>query len=126
MRYYNQYVRETLDDYTGKKEKKFGFKTTVLTRPTIISRLIEIVRDHADTINDLDTLEELQEVIKNEKGRVEAPAGGHDDQMMGLAIAHQAKEQVSFPVEEIKINREFQFNFEKESQDEERGKLEVI
>ena len=93
--YNNQYVREAIDTYTNKTEKKFGFKTTALTRPTIISRLISIVREHSDTINDQDTLEELLTIVRNEKGRIEAPQGGHDDQMMGLAIAHQIREQVS-------------------------------
>ena len=82
LRYTNQYVREKVDTYTGKKEKRFGFKTDKLTRPTIISNLIEIVREHVYTINDSDTLEELLTIIRNEKGRIEAPEGGHDDQMM--------------------------------------------
>ena len=33
--YYNQYIREKVDEYTGKMEKRFGFRTTSLTRPTI-------------------------------------------------------------------------------------------
>lgn len=94
--YNNQYVREKIDEYTGKTEKRFGFKTTSITRPTIISNLIEIVRDHTETINDKDTLEELLTIIRNEKGRIEAPEGGHDDQMMGLAIAHEIRNQVGF------------------------------
>lgn len=97
--YSNQYVREKIDEYTGKTEKRFGFKTTALTRPTIISRLIQIVREDTDSINDKDTLEELLTIVKNEKGRVEAPEGGHDDQMMGLSIAHHIREQVSFSEE---------------------------
>lgn len=92
--YYNQYVRESIDSYTGKKEKKYGFRTTSLTRPTIISSLIEIVREHTELLNDRDTLEELLTIIRNEKGRIEAPEGGHDDQMMGLAIAYEIRSQV--------------------------------
>ena len=98
--YTNQYVREKIDEYTGKTEKRFGFKTTSITRPTIISNLIEVVREHVDTINDEDTLQELLTIIRNEKGRIEAPEGGHDDQMMGLAIAHEVRNQVGF-VEEV-------------------------
>ena len=94
--YPNQYTREAQDTYTGKTEKRFGFKTTSLTRPTIISKLIEIVREHCDTINDKDTLEELLTIVRNEKGRIEAPQGGHDDQMMSLAIAHEIRDQVVF------------------------------
>ena len=75
LRYTNQYVREKTDTYTGKTEKRFGFKTDKLTRPTIISNLIEIVREHVDKINDEDTLQELLTIIRNEKGRIEAPEG---------------------------------------------------
>lgn len=108
--YYNQYTREAQDTYTGKTEKRYGFKTTQLTRPTIISRLVAIVRDHCDTINDRDTLEELLTIIKNEKGRIEAPEGGHDDQMMGLAIAHEIRDQVVFPADVIEVSPQYRFN----------------
>lgn len=112
--YPKQYTREAQDTYTGKTEKRFGFKTTKLTRPTVISRLIEIVREHCDTINDKDTLEELLTIIRNEKGRIEAPEGGHDDQMMGLAIAHQIREQVVWVQEPIIINPHKNFDAEKQ------------
>ena len=110
--YNNQYVREQLYTYTGKMDKRFGFRTTSLTRPTIIANLIQIVREHTETINDKDTLEELLTIIRNEKGRIEAPEGGHDDQMMGLAIAHEAKSQVSFAQEQINMYPQFNFKFE--------------
>lgn len=113
LRYPSQYVREYQDTYTGKTEKRYGFKTTSLTRPTIISRLIEIVREYTDTINDRDTLEELLTIVRNEKGRIEAPEGGHDDQMMGLAIAHEIRGQVVFTQEEIHIPPQFHFSVEK-------------
>ena len=114
--YPDQYVREYQDTYTGKTEKRFGFKTTSLTRPTIISRLIEIVREHCEVINDKETLEELLTIVRNEKGRIEAPEGGHDDDMMGLAIAHQAREQVIFSNEPIFVNPEYHFNVEKRNE----------
>jgi phage terminase large subunit len=112
--YPNQYVRTAQDTYTGKTEKRFGFKTTSLTRPTIISRLIEIVREHCETINSKDTLEELLTIIRNEKGRIEAPQGGHDDQMMSLAIAHHIREQVVFPSNVIEVKPKLAFTVEKE------------
>jgi phage terminase large subunit len=112
--YTRQYTREAQDTYTGKTEKRFGFKTTSLTRPTIIARLIAIVREHCDTINDKDTLEELLTIIRNERGRIEAPEGGHDDQMMGLAIAHHIREQVVFIDEPIIIAEKMPFNIAQE------------
>lgn len=113
--YPKQYAREAQDTYTGKTERRYGFKTTSLTRPTAISRLIEIVREHCDTINDRETLEELLTIIRNEKGRIEAPEGGHDDDMMGLAIAHQIREQVVFPREVINMHPQYRFGIERQS-----------
>jgi len=110
--YNNQYVRESIDTYTGRTEKRFGFKTTMLTRPTIISKLIQIVRDETNKLNDKDTLEELLTIIRNEKGRIEAPEGGHDDQMMGLAIAYHIMEQVIFDNEPIIVAPQYRFNIE--------------
>lgn len=107
--YTKQYTRTAQDTYTGKTEKRYGFKTTSLTRPTIISRLIEIVREHCETICDKATLEELLTIIRNEKGRIEAPQGGHDDMMMGLAIAHHIREQVVFPSDVIEVKPQYQF-----------------
>ena len=111
--YPKQYVREAVDTYTGKTEKRFGFRTTSLTRPTIISRLVEIVREHAHTINDKETLTELLTIIRNERGRIEAPEGGHDDMMMALAIAHHIREQVVFPAEVINVNPQYHFGTER-------------
>ncbi len=111
--YTNQYTRTAQDTYTGKTERRFGFKTTSLTRPTAISRLIEIVREHCDTICDKETLEELLTIVRNEKGRIEAPQGGHDDQMMSLAIAHQIREQVVFPSDVIEVKPQHSFTVEK-------------
>ena len=114
--YLNQYVRESIDSYTGKAEKKFGFRTTSLTRPTIISSLIEIVREHTELLNDKDTLEELLTIIRNEKGRIEAPQGGHDDQMMGLAIAYEIRGQVPTYEEAISVSdgiiKDFKIEFD--------------
>ena len=111
--YPKQYVREAVDTYTGKTEKRFGFRTTSLTRPTIISRLVEIVREHTETINDYDTLQELLTIIRNERGRVEAPEGGHDDMMMALAIAHHIREQVVFPAEVVNVNPQYHFGVQR-------------
>ena len=111
--YPKQYVRTAQDTYTGKTEKRYGFKTTSLTRPTIISRLIEIVREHCEMINSKDTLEELLTITRNEKGRIEAPQGGHDDQMMSLAIAHHIREQVVFPSNVIEVRPQHSFTVEK-------------
>ena len=124
--YRNQYVREKIDEYTGKTEHRFGFKTTSITRPTILSNLIQVVREHIETINDKDTLEELLTIIRNEKGRIEAPDGGHDDQMMGLAIAHEIRNQVRFDMTPIISETKFNFNIEKPSVQDYGETIEIV
>jgi phage terminase large subunit len=74
--------------------EKYGFKTTTLTRPMIISQLVEIVREHIEKINDRETLQEMLSFVRNSKGRAEASEGTHDDLVMGLAIAYEALNQL--------------------------------
>lgn len=119
--YPNIYVSTKIDLYTNKAEKKFGFLTTKTTRPVIISYLIELVKTHPELINDENTINELLTIIRNEKGRIEAPEGGHDDHMMGLAIAHESIHQVSFTDEQINIYPEFNFERESEFQNTDKG-----
>jgi phage terminase large subunit len=78
-----------------------------------MSRLVEIVREHCDLIVDRETLEELLTIVRNEKGRIEAPEGGHDDMMMALAIAHEIRDQVVFTEEPINVAPHFNFESEK-------------
>jgi phage terminase large subunit len=116
-----------VDTYTGKTEKRFGFKTTSLTRPTIISRLIEVIREHCNTVNDIDTLEELLTIIRNERGRIEAPEGGHDDMMMALAIAHHIREQVVIPNDIMEMGAHDPFGLAREfGSEDERGTERTI
>ena len=100
LRYTKQYVREEEDTFTGRVAKRFGFKTTSVSRPRILAGLQTIVLENVNLINDKDTLEEMLVFVRNEKGRPEAKEGEHDDLVMGLAIAHDIREQQSFKVEQ--------------------------
>ena len=124
--YTNQYVREQFDTYTGKLNKSYGFRTTSITRPTIISALIEIVRDETDLIQDRTTLDELLTIVRNEKGRIEAPVGGHDDLMMALAIAYHIREQVLFDEKVIITPSAYNFEGEKPKHKDYGEKVVVI
>ena len=94
--YKYQYVREQEDTYTGKVEKRLGFKTTSISRPRVLAQLQTIVLESCDLLNDKDTLEEMLVFVRNEKGRPEAKEGEHDDLVMGLAIAYDIREQQRF------------------------------
>lgn len=100
LNYPLMFMRETEDSITHKLEKKFGFQTTKLTRPLIIADLVEIVREHTELINDIDTLNEMLTFVRNEKGKAEAQQGAHDDLIMGLAIAYYSRDQQRFNISE--------------------------
>lgn len=91
--YTHQYRRETIDEITEKKQYKYGWLTTIKSRPLAIAGLVKVVREHPETINDIATLEEMLTFVRNEKGKAEAQQGKHDDLIIGLAIAHAIKGQ---------------------------------
>lgn len=121
--YPKQFIREREDTYTGKNEKRFGFKTDRITRPLILSQLQEIVNDHIELINDKETLEEMLVFVRNEKGRPEAQQGSHDDLVMALAIAYYIRPQQKMKVEIQEVEQiqraiEVEFGFKKEKRDD--------
>lgn len=93
LRYPRMYVREVADTFTGRTKKAHGFQTTGVTRPVITAQLQEAMRDEPHLVEDGDTLMEMLSFAKNERGRPEALPGKHDDLVMALAIAHQARGQ---------------------------------
>lgn len=94
LKYWNMYIREQNDTFTGAIKKAHGFRTDMFTRPRIISQLVEIVRESTYLFNDKSTLEEMLTFVRNEKGRAEAQQGAHDDLIMALAIAYDAIKQI--------------------------------
>lgn len=92
--YNNMFVREVQDTFVGQVRKSHGFRTDALTRPRILSQLVEIVREHTELFNDKSTLEEMLTFVRNERGRAEAQNGAHDDLVMAMAIAHEGLKQV--------------------------------
>ena len=94
LRYPSIYVRETFDSIQYDVQEKFGFRTTSLTRPQIISELVEIAREHLNNINDRETLQEMLSFVRNGRGRAEASEGTHDDLVMALAIGYHALGQL--------------------------------
>jgi len=85
--YYNMYVREVEDTYLDRVTKRYGFKTTSVTRPLVIAMLIEYARDNMSKIQDPALLREMLSFIKNAEGRPEAASGEHDDCIMAFAIS---------------------------------------
>ncbi len=91
--YSNFYVREKMDTYTGKVKQSYGFRTDGVSRPVLVGKLIEYVRDYLHLIHDRDTLMECLSFIRNDDGRAEAEQGEHDDLVMGLGVTLMARGQ---------------------------------
>lgn len=69
-------------------EDSYGFLTTSVTRPIIISNLVSIMRDNITLETDRQTLREMLTFVKHSDGRLSAAVGSHDDLVLSSAIAH--------------------------------------
>ena len=118
-----------------KLEKKYGFRTTTVTRPHLISLLIEYVNKNSHLINNYQTLVEAQNFVRvyktidgKTRQKEQANVGEHDDLLMSLGIALYMREsgQQSFDLlpekeEENYMPNEFERmfgNYENESEGE--------
>jgi len=88
MRLY-QYEHRDLDD--GETVERYGFPTTTLTRPAIITEMESVLATDKITIHDVATLNEIEQFAYNKKGKPEAPSRGHDDLLMALMIGNYAR-----------------------------------
>ena len=104
------YIRRTYDQALEMYQEKYGFNTNKLTRPIIISQLVEIVRDNIELIVDKSTLNEMLSFVKV-NGRPEASEGAHDDLVMGLAIGYEILKQIP-PKEVVKEDIEEEYDEE--------------
>lgn len=91
--YRKLYVRQRLDNFTGKTVDAFGFQTNSRSRPMIIDGLKDVAKGALETIHDYETLGEMLTFVYDENWRAEAEQGEHDDLVMALAIAHHIRSQ---------------------------------
>ena len=98
LKYPKLFLRQVEDSITHQFTMSVGFKTDKLTRPVIIAGLVELVREHAELIDDEETLYEMLTFARNAKGRPEAMEGAHDDCVMALAIAYYIREQQTMEI----------------------------
>ena len=85
--YPRQYVREAEDTFNGPEPRSFGFRTTAVTRPVILSGLVEAMREALNGVSHRPTLEEMLTFVRDAHMRPAAEPGAHDDCVMALAIA---------------------------------------
>jgi hypothetical protein len=85
--YKNLYYQEVLDQETRKKTKKFGWTTSGKTKPVMIDKLAELVRENLITIPSMETIRELQCFVIEEDGKMNAVEGMTDDRVLALSMA---------------------------------------
>ncbi|MBQ4585101.1 MAG: hypothetical protein IJA82_02705 [Clostridia bacterium] len=87
--YSNLYVAKKIGTAMDTPENYYGFVTSSITRPIIISNLVSVMREDITLETDRQTLKEMTTFIKRADGRRAAAADGtHDDLVMASAIAH--------------------------------------
>ena len=67
-----------------------GYKTTVASRPKLLSDLFDLVCKSGVLVEDAYMIEEMKTFQHNVKGKVEHARGFHDDTMFALGLALQA------------------------------------
>ena len=86
--YPNLYASKNASAYDGSQEQIYGFLTTSVSRPIIISNLVSIMRDSLELETDRETLKEMLTFVRGADGKPQGASGSHDDLVMASAIAH--------------------------------------
>ena len=71
-----------------------GFQVTVKNRDTILSELEESIRTNVLKINSQRTLNELNNFVITDSGKITADRGRHDDLIMSLSLANHILKDV--------------------------------
>ena len=80
------YAREQWDAVKQSHLKTYGWNTDQSTRRQAVSTLQEYIREQRVEILCPNAIAELKTFVFNSRGRAEAAAGAHDDDVMSLAI----------------------------------------
>jgi hypothetical protein len=81
-------------------DEKLGWRSDGITRPLMIDKFIEAVDNGYLKIYDKDILNECLTLINN-KGKIEAASGKHDDLIISCAIALQIKPDSRFSYDDL-------------------------
>ena len=97
--YPNIYTEVKEGELADRDTIKIGFRTTAQSKPMIVGRLIDALREREIEINDRTTLKEMLTYIVKPSGATEADAGCFDDCVIALCIANHAHEGKWAPIE---------------------------
>ena len=112
LHYPKLFVRMREDSYTHLPTPAYGFRTTSVTRPVVISMVADMIREDIGKIHDRILLNECLTFIKNDSGRAEAMEGKHDDAVMSYGITLYARgytNHIKVP-DEVKYEKKFKWS----------------
>lgn len=89
--YENLYRHEEYNARMGEISRKWGWPTTTTSKPVLLADLDAGVTDGTIVVRDAQTLSEMRTMHWDGKGGVAAVSGCHDDDVMALGIANQAR-----------------------------------
>lgn len=112
LHYPNLYRRFVLDEFTQKRTKQIGFRTTQSTKPRIIENLKAALRDGELLTLDKYTIKELNSFVRDIKtGKMGAKGKSRDDRVMALALAWEStriiKETTAMTEENSAFSQEY-------------------
>lgn len=95
--YTNVYLEEHHDKVTGSTYTKFGWRTTSISRNTLVAALQRVISEDSIRVESLEAIESLMGVTVGPDGRIAAIPGRHDEDMIGLGIAAHLLETEPVP-----------------------------
>jgi hypothetical protein len=84
--YWNIYYSKQYDKLAEQLTTKMGWSTNVRTKPMMIDKLAEFIREFYLGLHDENTINELFTYIIEDNGSTNAQPGSHDDCVMSLGI----------------------------------------
>lgn len=87
--YWNIFYTKTLDKITDKLTTKMGWTTSMRTKPVMIDKLNEFLREKMIGIKDKNLIGQMITYVREENGSTNAQVGCYDDRVMACAVALQ-------------------------------------
>ena len=99
--YPRQFRDQYWDKVKGMWSPRFGFNTNAKSRNLLFSRLYEYVTRGWVAVTDHNFMSEANALVYNNRGKVEAASGKHDDMVMATGLALMGLDQVDDIIEEV-------------------------
>ena len=89
LEYWNIFYTKTVDKITDKLSTKMGWTTSMRTKPLMIDKLVEFLREKQIGIKDKNLIGQMVTYVREANGSTNAQVGCYDDKVMAVAIALQ-------------------------------------